>query len=353
MASVTITKNNDNTTVGIVDGSGSNTIVVNESASVYHRAGKIYVESSSGKVLTSFFFSDVVDKLGADSAGEYITALGNNGYFLAASDSTIHRFDYTAVTSNRQLTENDIVFGGQKVTLIPDTNGTTRIVALDNIGEIGDVIEVSGNYSQPTAVLEVMGGTSTIENLTTGYNSVTVEDAQYATIVKIGDNSYKAIGSYTEVTSEVYSALNATNLIYETNASTGITLDNSADGTVTVETTDPHSGDFYLRFVANGNDADWSLTIVVDGLTIGETYQVSIWLRQPVGSGAGVYWSTGFTETGIFPGGNVTSNSSTWQQRTEASVANATSCNFGVYDATNTAGDTIEIDSISVRRVIV
>jgi hypothetical protein len=56
---------------------------------------------------------------------------------------------------------------------------------------------------QSTGILEVREGTATIENLTLAYNAVTVSDDQFAVLRKLGTNSYRIDGSYTEITADV------------------------------------------------------------------------------------------------------------------------------------------------------
>jgi hypothetical protein len=356
MANVVITKtSNDITKVAYDD----RNYYFSKNVLIYNENDAIHLKDNNFSLVIDY--DDISDKLGSSNADEYIITLLESDYFKKGGGGVavdnVYSTSFVEVTGNRVATSSDIVVASgdnktKKTTLIPDVNSTTRIIALDNIGSIGDVINISGNVSQSTGTLEIMGGTSSLGNLTTGYNSVTVSNYQYADILKLADNSYRVTGDYTEVTSNVYAALNAANPIYETNATTGIEFDNPAYGTMSVETSDPLTGSSYVRATGSGAGGDWSLSIAVSGLEIGETYEVSIWLRQPVGSGAGVYWSDDFVETGPFPGGNITGGVSTWQQRTEASVANATTCFFGIYDATNTAGNYIDIDNISVRKVI-
>jgi hypothetical protein len=112
------------------------------------------------------------------------------------------------VDSNRAITTEDIEISsganiGKKVFLTPDLNGEYRVLTLNDIGDNGDLIYISGNVLQSTGILEVREGTATIENLTLAYNAVTVSDDQFAVLRKLGTNSYRIDGSYTEITADV------------------------------------------------------------------------------------------------------------------------------------------------------
>lgn len=111
------------------------------------------------------------------------------------------------VNSNRAITTEDIEISsganiGKKVFLTPDLNGEYRVLTLNDIGDTGDLIYISGNVLQSTGTLEVREGTATIENLTLAYDAVTVADDQFAVLRKLGTNSYRIDGSYTEITAD-------------------------------------------------------------------------------------------------------------------------------------------------------
>lgn len=261
----------------------------------------------------------------------------------------VHSTFQKEVSSDRNLGPNDIIvpFGndiGKKVILSPD--GSNRDVNLFNVGQVGDTIIVSGNGDHPSSTLKVWGNGATLFGIVNVYEGISVTGDEEAVIRKVGDNAYKITGTFTPISSNLYVTANALSVINEANASTGVTINNPADGSITVETSDPHTGDYFLRATANGNDADWALTIQVPGLETGKQYNVSIRARQPVGSGGGLYFSSGFTESGLIS--NLPSNSSTWVEYTFVGTAAGTTGSFGTYDSSNVAGNQIDLDTLIV-----
>lgn len=185
------------------------------------------------------------------------------------------------LTVGRNITVEDIEITtgnnvGKKVFLTPDSAGTTIELILNDVGEVGDLINVSGNVLKTDATLQVIEGTADIVNLSGSFNSFTVTGNEIAVLRKIASNIYRIDGSYTEVNYNLPSA----NLYPETDVMLNGTS-GAGQWTGTTTAIDPLTNlGNVLVHNANGT---FQRTVNDIALTNGTSYTISLQVYIPNG----------------------------------------------------------------------